>query len=88
VALRGAIDLSRIDVYLHDGRYLGLAVLGIHKQQYHLDVQRLVPEALRRNPPAQADFLKTLREEHELALRKQIGGIRFADLNQPNHTQE
>lgn len=79
-------DLSRMDVYLTNGQHLGLAVLGIHKQQYHLDVQRLVPEVLRRNPPAKADSrsLKTLRQEHDLILRKQIGGIRFAALDQSN----
>ena len=73
-------DLSRIDLYDPHGKHLGLATLRVHKRQYHLDIQRLVPEALRHSPPAKTDFLKTLRQEYAHALRERIGTIRFANL--------
>ena len=68
-----------MEVY-RDAVRLGTATLIQHKRNLHLDVERLVPDSVRRNPPAKADFLKTLRDEHEQALRQQIGGIRFANL--------
>ena len=73
-------DLSRMEVY-RDAVRLGTATLIQHKRNLHLDVERLVPDSVRRNAPAKADFLKTLRDEHEQALRQQIGGIRFAQLD-------
>jgi len=83
-------DLSQMDIYDCAGKHLGLAALVTHKRQFHLAVQHLVPEALRRNPPAKADFLKTLRDEQEQALRQQIGTMaprratfRFANLVVP-----
>ena len=39
-----------------------------------------MPEARPLTAPAQIDFLKTLREEHDEALRQQLGGLRFAQL--------
>jgi hypothetical protein len=64
---------------------LDTATLIQHKRNLHLDVERLAPDPLRRNPPAKADSrsVKTLRDEHEHAprLRQQIGGIRIAQLD-------
>ncbi len=72
-------DLSQMDIY-RDGARLGTAHLTITKRQRHLAVDRLVPEARPLTAPAQIDFLKTLREEHDQALRQQLGGIRFSQL--------
>jgi transposase InsO family protein len=79
-------DLTRMEVY-RQGLRLGTAALTQHKRQVHLAVERLVPESVRRDPPAKVDFLKTLREEHEQALRQQLGGIRFANLDLANANQ-
>jgi hypothetical protein len=69
-----------MEVY-RDGVRLGTARLTITKRQRHLAVERLVPENRDITPPAQLDFLKTLREEHDQALRQQLGGIRFSHLD-------
>ena len=73
-------DLTRMEVY-RQGLRLGTAALVHHKRQVHLAVERLVPESLRQDAAAKIDFLKTLRDEHEQALRQQLGGIRFAALD-------
>ena len=73
-------DLSQMEVY-RDGVRLGTARLTQSKRQRHLAVERLVPEMLPTTPPAQIDFLKTLREEHDRALRQQLGGIHFSQLD-------
>jgi transposase InsO family protein len=73
-------DLSQMEIY-RDGARLGTARLTITKRQRHLAVERLVPENRDATPPAQMDFLKTLREEHEQALRQQLGGIHFSQLD-------
>jgi len=83
-------DLSLMEIY-RDGVRLGTATLTKHKRDLHLAIEHLVPEALRRDPPAKVDFLKSLREEHEQALRQQIGGIHFASLDVasgPNQSAE
>jgi putative transposase len=76
-------DLSRMEVY-RDAVRLGTATLVQHKRNLHLAVERLVPDPLRRNPPAKADSrsVKTLRDEHEQALRQQIGAMQ-SQLCQP-----
>jgi len=76
-------DLSQMEVY-RDGARLGTARLTVTKRQRHLAVERLVPEARPMPAPAQIDFLKTLREEHDQALRRELGGIRFSQLDQPS----
>jgi putative transposase len=73
-------DLAQMDVY-REGVRLGTARLTQAKRQRHLAVERLVPETLPTVAPAKADFLKTLREEHDQALRQQLGGIRFSQLD-------
>jgi transposase InsO family protein len=73
-------DLSQMDVY-RDGGRLGTARLTQAKRQRHLAIERLVPETFATPVPAQIDFLKTLREEHDQALRQQLGGIRFSQLD-------
>jgi hypothetical protein len=73
-------DLTQMEIY-RDGVRLGTARLTITKRQRHLAVERLVPENRDITPPAQLDFLKTLREEHDQALRQQLGGIRFSHLD-------
>ena len=73
-------DLSQMEVY-REGLRLGTARLTITKRQRHLAVEHLVPENRPTAAPAQIDFLKTLREEHDHALRQQLGGIRFSQLD-------
>jgi len=73
-------DLSQMEVY-RDGLRLGTARLTITKRQHHLAVEHLVPESRTITAPAQIDFLKTLREEHDHALRQQLGGIHFSQLD-------
>ena len=73
-------DLSQMEVY-RDGVRLGTARLTESKRQRHLAVEHLVPENRTITAPAQIDFLKTLREEHDHALRQQLGGIHFAQLD-------
>jgi putative transposase len=73
-------DLSQMEVY-REGVRLGTARLTITKRQRHLAVEHLVPESRPTAAPAQIDFLKTLREEHDHALRQQLGGIRFSQLD-------
>jgi putative transposase len=73
-------DLSQMEVY-RDGLRLGTARLTESKRQRHLAVEHLVPESRTITAPAQIDFLKTLREEHDHALRQQLGGIRFSQLD-------
>jgi len=73
-------DLSLMEIY-REGVRLGTARLTVTKRQRHLAVEHLVPEARPLTAPAQIDFLKTLREEHDQALRQQLGGIRFAQLD-------
>lgn len=73
-------DLTQMEIY-RDGTRLGTARLTVTKRQRHLAVERLVPEASPLTAPAQIDFLKTLREEHDQALRQQLGGIRFSQLD-------
>lgn len=73
-------DLSQMDVY-RAGRHLGTARLTQTKRQRHLAVEHLVPESSPASAPAQVDFLKTLRKEHDQALRQQLGGIRFSQLD-------
>lgn len=73
-------DLSQMEVY-RDGVRLGTARLTQSKRQRHLAVEHLVPEARPTAAPAQIDLLKTLREEHDHALRQQIGGIHFSQLD-------
>jgi putative transposase len=73
-------DLSQMEVY-RAGLRLGTARLTITKRQRHLAVERLVPESRTMAAPAQIDFLKTLREEHDQALRQQLGGIHFSQLD-------
>jgi len=80
-------DLTRMEVY-RDGQHLGTASLTHIKRQMHLAVEHLVPESLRKDAAAKVDFLKTLREEHDQALRQQLGGIRFAQLDAAPDTQE
>ena len=79
-------DLAQMEIY-RDGARLGTARLTIIKRQRHLAVERLVPEARPLTAPAQIDFLQTLREEHDQALRQQLGGIRFSQLNPPPPSQ-
>jgi transposase InsO family protein len=76
-------DLSQMDIY-RDGTHLGTARLTITKRQRHLAVERLVPEARPPTTPAQLDFLKTLRAEHDQAQRQQLGGLHFAQLDSPS----
>ena len=73
-------DLAQMEVY-RDGVRLGTARLTQSKRQWHLAVERLVPENRGTMPPAQIDFLKTLREEHDHALRQKLGGIHFSQLD-------
>lgn len=73
-------DLTQMEIY-RDRVRLGAARLTVTKRQRHLAVERLVPEARPLTTPAQIDFLKTLREEHDQALRQQLGGIQFAQLD-------
>jgi putative transposase len=73
-------DLSQMEVY-REGVRLGTARLTEAKRQRHLAVEHLVPESRTITAPAQIDFLKTLREEHDQALRQQLGGIRFSQLD-------
>lgn len=73
-------DLSQMEVY-REGVRLGTARLTESKRQRHLAVEHLVPESRPTAAPAQIDFLKTLREEHDHALRQQLGGIRFSQLD-------
>jgi len=73
-------DLSQMEIY-RDGTRLGTAQLTITKRQRHLAVERLVPESRVTTPAAQIDFLKTLREEHDQALRRELGGIHFSQLD-------
>ena len=81
-------DLSQMEIY-RDGARLGTARLTVIKRQRHLAVEHLVPETRVTTPPAQIDFLKTLREEHDQALRRELGGIHFAQLNpQPQPESE
>ena len=73
-------DLTQMEIY-RDGTRLGLARLTLTKRQRHLAVERLVPQNRDIPLPAQIDFLKTLREEHDQALRQQLGGIHFSQLD-------
>ena len=73
-------DLSQMEVY-REGVRLGTARLTITKRQRHLAVEHLVPESRPTAAPAQIDFLKTLREEHDHTLRQQLGGIHFSQLD-------
>ena len=76
-------DLSQMEVY-RDGVRLGTARLTESKRQRHLAVEHLVPENRTITAPAQIDFLKTLREEHDQALRRELGGIHFSQLEHPS----
>lgn len=75
-------DLARIDIYQH-GKFLVPVTLVHQKRAHHMLVDKLVPERLRKHADAHtgADFLARLRAEHDAALRKQIGTIRFSDLD-------
>ena len=75
-------DLFQMEIY-RNGTRLGPARLTITKRQRHLAVEHLVPEARLPTAPAQLDFLKTLREEHDQAQREQLGGLHFAQLDTP-----
>jgi len=75
-------DLSQMEIYRNNMR-LGAARVTLIKRQRHLAVEHLVPEARLPTAPAQLDFLKTLREEHEHAQRQQLGGLHFAELEPP-----
>jgi putative transposase len=80
-------DLSKLDVY-RDGKPLAPVTVVHYKRQFHLQIEQLVPLALRTNTGATgSDFLARLRDEHDAALRKQIGTIRFTNLN-PSHSPE
>jgi transposase InsO family protein len=78
-------DLTHMEVY-RAGVRLGTAHLTAAKRQRHLAVERLVPDPPPTTAPAQIDFLQTLREEHEQALRRQVGGIHFSQLDTPTTT--
>ena len=69
-----------MEVY-REGLRLGTARLTEGKRLRHLAVEHLVPESRTITVPAQIDFLKTLREEHDHALRQQLGGIHFSQLD-------
>jgi putative transposase len=77
-------DLSKLDVYRNDKPLAPVTVVH-YKRQFHLQIEQLVPSALRTNTDADtatgSDFLARLRDEHDAALRKQIGTIRFSNLH-------
>ena len=76
-------DLSKLDVY-RDGKPLAPVTVVHYKRQFHLQIESLVPPALRTHAVTGADFLARLRDEHDAAVRKQIGTIRFSNLNSPD----
>jgi transposase InsO family protein len=74
-------DLSKLDLY-REGKPLAPVTVVHYKRQFHLQVEKLVPPALRGDPAAGANFLATLRDEHDASLRKQIGGIQYSQFTQ------
>ena len=70
-------DLSKLDLY-REGKPLAPVIVVHYKRQFHLQVEKLVPPALRGDPAAGSTFLATLRDEHDASLRKQIGGIQYS----------
>jgi putative transposase len=76
-------DLSRLDIYQHN-KLIAPVDLVHQKNQYHLQIMQLVPEYLRSHadPNAGRAFLAQLCAEHDEALRKQIGIIKFSNLDQ------
>jgi putative transposase len=74
-------DLSKLDLY-REGKPLAPVTVVHYKRQFHLQVEKLVPPALRADPAAGSTFLATLRDEHDAALRKQIGGIQYSLFNE------
>jgi putative transposase len=83
-------DLSHVDIYQH-GKFVAPVTLVHQKRQRHLLIDRLAPEPqkVRSDPRAGADFLARLRDEQAASLRKQIGAIRFSNLDSsPSNQQE
>lgn len=82
-------DLSRLDIYQH-GKLVAPVDLVQQKNQYHYQIMQLVPEYLRTHvdPSAGHAFLARLRAEHDAALRKQIGIIKFSNLDSTQPSKE